>query len=69
VLFTDGLPDALNARDERLGERSILELLSRMRHNETPDAMLSQVVQLVEQHVVGMPLRDDLAAVIVDRPA
>ncbi|MBL0172578.1 MAG: SpoIIE family protein phosphatase [Gemmatimonadaceae bacterium] len=69
VLFTDGLPDALDARDARLGERRILELLAAMNQGETPDEMLSQLVRLVEGHVVGTPLRDDLAAVIVDRPA
>jgi len=29
---------------------------------------LSQLFALVDQHVTGTPLRDDLAAVIVDRP-
>lgn len=68
VLFTDGLTDALDARDERLGERRILELLAGMTNDESPDDMLARLVGLVERHIAGTPLRDDLAAVIVDRP-
>ncbi len=69
VLFTDGLPDALDARDARLGERKILDLLATMQSGETPEDILGQLVSLVDGHVRGTPLRDDLAAVIVDRTA
>lgn len=68
VLFTDGLTDARDPHDNRLGERRILELLGRMTHDETPDVMLDQLFALVDAHVDGASLRDDLAAVIVDRP-
>ena len=69
VLFTDGLPDALDARDARLGERRILDLLATMHSGETPEDILARLVSLVDGHVSGTPLRDDLAAVIVDRTA
>lgn len=68
VLFTDGLTDARDPHDARLGERRILELLSDMSQSETPEAMLAQLFERVEAHTMGTPLRDDLAAVIVDRP-
>lgn len=68
VLFTDGLTDARDARDARLGEKRLLECLGRMNHGETPDEMLAQMFAMVDAHVTGAPLRDDLAAVIVDRP-
>jgi sigma-B regulation protein RsbU (phosphoserine phosphatase) len=67
VLFTDGLTDARDRRDARLGERRILDLIATMRHGESPDAMLTALFALVEGHVGSTPLRDDLAAVIVDR--
>jgi sigma-B regulation protein RsbU (phosphoserine phosphatase) len=67
VLFTDGLSDARDAADGRLGERRIIELLSTMRHGESPETMLGRLFGLVEGHAAGTPLRDDLAAVIVDR--
>ncbi len=67
VLFTDGLSDARDATDGRLGERRILDLLSTMRNGESPETMLGRLFGLVEGHAAGTPLRDDLAAVIVDR--
>lgn len=67
VLFTDGLTDARDGRDARLGERRILDTLQTMSNGESPDAMLAQLFGVVESHIGVTPLRDDLAAVIVDR--
>ncbi len=67
VLFTDGLADARDARDARLGERRLLDCLAGMTHREPPEAILEQLFSLVDHHVGGTPLRDDLAAVVVDR--
>ena len=67
VLFTDGLSDARDPVDARLGERRILELLATMQRGESPEAMLARLFELVEGHAAGTPLRDDLAAVVVDR--
>ena len=69
VLFTDGLTDARDARDARLGEARILELLAAQTAGESPDVILRALFALVDGHVAGTPLRDDLAAVIVDRPS
>lgn len=68
VLFTDGITDALDMRDNRLGEKRVLECLRAMTANESPDEMMTRLFAMVDAHVVGAPLRDDLAAVIVDRP-
>jgi len=67
VLFTDGLSDARDPVDARLGERRILDVLATMKHGESPETMLARLFELVEGHAAGTPLRDDLAAVIVDR--
>jgi sigma-B regulation protein RsbU (phosphoserine phosphatase) len=69
VFFTDGLTDARDAADARLGERPIVDLLAGMTHAETPEEMLARLFERVESHIGRTPLRDDLAAVIVDRPA
>ena len=68
VLFTDGITDARDARDQRLGERAVLDMLATMTHGESPDAMLDALFEQVESHIGRTALRDDLAAVIVDRP-
>lgn len=69
VLFTDGLTDARDARDQRLGETAVLGMLSRMTHGETPEQMRNALFAQVDAHIGRTALRDDLAAVIVDRPA
>lgn len=68
VLFTDGITDARDALDRRLGEGAVLDMLATMTHGESPDAMLDALFAQVESHTRRTALRDDLAAVIVDRP-
>ncbi len=68
VLFTDGITDARDALDQRLGEDAVLDMLATMTHGESPDAMLAALFAQVESHTRRTALRDDLAAVIVDRP-
>ncbi len=68
VLFTDGIIDARDETDERLGEESVLAFLSAIEPSATPDMVLDALFAHVDAHVRGTPLRDDLAVVIVDRP-
>lgn len=68
VLFTDGLPDAHNELDQRLGENAVLATLGEARASDTPDRILDALFARVDAHARGTPLRDDLAVVIVDRP-
>ena len=60
--------DARDALDQRLGEGAVVDLLASMTHGESPDAMLEALFAQVESHTGRTALRDDLAAVIVDRP-
>lgn len=68
VLFTDGITDARDPRDLRLGEHAVLRMLATMTHGESPDAVLDALFAQVESHTRRTALRDDLAAVVVDRP-
>ncbi len=67
VLFTDGLTDARNSREARLGEGPIVELLRSMSHRESPEEILAALFAQVDGHIGRTALRDDLAAVVVDR--
>jgi phosphoserine phosphatase RsbU/P len=69
VLFTDGLVDARDEADRRLGEEAVLETLGATRASDTPDRILEALFARVDAHARGAALRDDLAVVIVDRPA
>jgi len=64
VLFTDGISDARNVRDERLGEERVLELIKENRDNETP-VIVNRVFKMLEVHTRAVTLRDDLTLVVV----
>jgi sigma-B regulation protein RsbU (phosphoserine phosphatase) len=63
VLFTDGVSDARNRFDARLGESGITDVVCRHRA-ESPDAILQQVLARLQQHMGDVTRRDDLTMVI-----
>ena len=67
VFFPDGITDARDAGARRRGEASVLRTLGLVTPQETPDDILSAIFAVVDRHVGGTALRDDLAVVVVDR--
>jgi serine phosphatase RsbU (regulator of sigma subunit) len=63
VLFTDGVSDARNRFDLRLGEAVITELV-RANRREPPNVILEQAFAVLDQHVGDVTRRDDQALVI-----
>jgi phosphoserine phosphatase RsbU/P len=63
LLFTDGVSDARNRFDQRLGEDSVTRLATQFRH-ESPHALLERIQQMLRQHMGDVPRRDDLTVVI-----
>lgn len=63
LLFTDGLSDARDAQNRRLGEEAVLEVVTRSRHLP-PATILDQVLGRLRQHVGGVSRRDDLALLL-----
>ncbi len=64
VLFTDGISDARNTRDERLGEERVLDLIKENRENST-QIIVDRVFKMLEVHTRTVPRRDDLTLVIM----
>jgi phosphoserine phosphatase RsbU/P len=64
VLFTDGVSDARNPADARLGEERVLETI-RAHRDESPSTILERVVEVLEEHTAGAPRRDDLTMVLL----
>lgn len=64
VLFTDGVSDARDPRDVRLGEQRIIDVITEHR-KEPPPAILEQVIATVDAHTAGAVRRDDLTIVLV----
>jgi len=64
VMFTDGIGDARNRKDERLGEERVLSTV--LAHKNKPvDVILRRVFEMLEEHMEGVPTRDDLTLVVV----
>jgi sigma-B regulation protein RsbU (phosphoserine phosphatase) len=63
LLFTDGVSDARNRFDKRLGETGITDVV-RTHRNETPEAILKRAFGVLQLHMGGVIRRDDLTLVI-----
>jgi serine phosphatase RsbU (regulator of sigma subunit) len=68
ILYTDGLPEALDPNGEMLGEEPFRATLESAR-NLGPDAMRDRVLDRVVLHRAGSPVMDDLTLVILSRDA
>ncbi len=67
VFFTDGLVDARDESDRRLGEPAVLDLLSSMTAEQAPGEILDRIYDRMNAHISRAPLRDDCTVVVVDR--
>ena len=64
VLFTDGVADARNRKDQRFGEDAVLEIVARNRKRE-PEDIVPEVFSAVKKHAGRAPLRDDRTLLIL----
>lgn len=63
LLFTDGVSDARNRLDQRLGERRLVDLVKQSRHLP-PSDVLDRVFAMLAAHTGDAPRRDDLTLVV-----
>jgi sigma-B regulation protein RsbU (phosphoserine phosphatase) len=63
VLFTDGISDARDRFDRKLGEQRLLDAVREAR-DERPSTVVDRVFAMVQSHTVGTPRRDDLTLVV-----
>ena len=64
ALFTDGVSDARDREDVRLGDQRVLKVIVDNR-SEPPAMILERVLSMVEQYTAGAVRRDDLTIVLV----
>jgi len=64
VIFTDGLVEALNQREEEYGEPRLLEVLNAGAAS-TPDGMLRRMMSDVDGFVGATPQHDDITCLLV----
>jgi phosphoserine phosphatase RsbU/P len=64
VLFTDGISDARNEKNERLGEDVVLDTV--LMHKDRPVEEISMhLFDLLDEHMGNVPPRDDLTLVLI----
>ncbi len=63
LLFTDGIPDARNRLDARLGEQVVIDIVREARH-EHPTAIVERVFDALRLHVGDAIRRDDLTILV-----
>jgi phosphoserine phosphatase RsbU/P len=63
ILFTDGISDARNRLDVRLGERTVLEV-AEFHRNLPPDVIAEQIFTALDAHAGDVFRRDDLTLVV-----
>jgi sigma-B regulation protein RsbU (phosphoserine phosphatase) len=64
LLFTDGISDARNRADERLGEQPVLDWV-RARRTRPAAEIVDYVFSMLAQHTGDVPARDDLTLVVL----
>jgi phosphoserine phosphatase RsbU/P len=64
VVFTDGVIEALNERDEEYGEPRVMEVL-RAGASSTPDELLRRLLSDVDAFVGATPQHDDITCMLV----
>ena len=66
VVYSDGLTDAQDPQDEMFGEERLLRLI-RQEAPSGSDALEQKLLQAIEEFTQGMPQRDDITFVIVEK--
>ncbi len=64
LLYSDGLPEAVNAAGQAFGYDALRDLL---RAEGSPQAVHDRVLGALRRHVVEEPLKDDVSIVVVER--
>ncbi len=64
VLYSDGLPEAVNTAGEAFGYDALRGLL---RTEGQPQAIHDRFLRALQSHVAGEPLKDDVSIVVVSR--
>jgi sigma-B regulation protein RsbU (phosphoserine phosphatase) len=66
LLYTDGLTEAINARDEEFGLARVLAV-AREQYASPPAVMVESLAAAVEAHASGVEVFDDLTLVVIKR--
>jgi predicted ATPase/serine phosphatase RsbU (regulator of sigma subunit)/tRNA A-37 threonylcarbamoyl transferase component Bud32 len=66
VMYSDGIPEAMNEQEEFFGEEQLATLLA-LHHSLTTTALMEKIVEEVKQFAGTTPQSDDMTIVVVRR--
>jgi sigma-B regulation protein RsbU (phosphoserine phosphatase) len=64
VLFTDGVSESMNVRDEEWGEESLIEL-AKTCHGLPPLDVMKRLLAAAQAFAAGAPQHDDMTLVVL----
>ena len=66
VIYSDGVTEAMNAKEEEFGETRLQELI--LSHRQlTAQELIDEIVTAVRKHADGTPQSDDITLLVVKR--
>lgn len=66
VLYSDGITEAMNDKEEEFGEERLKELMIANRH-ESAEQIIGKILETIEAHVGSVPQMDDMTMVVLKR--
>jgi len=66
VIYSDGIPEAMNSSKEQFGEEKLEKILLE-RRSESAEGIIDAVVSAVRQHAGAWPQSDDMTMIVVKR--
>lgn len=66
VIYSDGITEAINERQEMFGERRLLQTVEENRAESAKD-LVERLIRTVSQHTGELPQTDDMTAVVIKR--
>jgi sigma-B regulation protein RsbU (phosphoserine phosphatase) len=66
VIYSDGVPEAMNKNGELFGEERLASVLADS-HHDAPEAIIERIVAAIEEYAGTTPQSDDVTIVVVKR--
>ncbi len=68
LIYSDGIPEAMNEQMEEFGDEKLLEIVQRYR-DYSADALIENIIAALNLHFGSVPQNDDMTMVLLLRKA
>ncbi len=66
ILYSDGITEAFNSREEEFGEEKLIEVVEKTRENSAQN-ILEKILHSVRLHTGDLPQADDITLIVIKR--